>query len=78
MKRTTPLLGFKTLFQRAITAAIDEKIIRREQRFNFHALRRYYATMHKASTGALPDMHADPRVTARVYDATKEVKRRAL
>jgi integrase len=70
--------GFKTLFQRAITDAIAAGVLTRGQRFNFHSLRRYYATMHKAATGSLPNLHADPRVTARVYDATKEERRRAL
>ena len=28
--------------------------------------------------GKLPDIHADPRITARVYDATKEVGRKSL
>lgn len=70
--------GFKTLWQRAVHAAIDAKIITPEQRFNFHSLRRYYATMHKVEHGDLPDMHGDKAVTARVYDATREVRRRSL
>lgn len=70
--------GFATLFQRAVHAAMDAKVLRREDRFNFHALRRFYTTMHKAAHGALPDLHNDPSVTARVYDATREVRRKAL
>lgn len=70
--------GFKTLWQRCVTAAIAAKVIKATDRFNFHALRRYYATMHKAEQGRLPDMHANPAVTARVYDGTTEVERSAL
>lgn len=70
--------GFKTLWQRAVKAAIDAKVITPEQRFNFHSLRRYYATMHKSVTGDLPNMHGDKSVTARIYDATKEERRSSL
>lgn len=70
--------GFATLWQRCVKAAIDEGVIKPSERFNFHALRAYYATMHKQQTGALPDMHRDPGTTARVYDRSTEVKRSAL
>lgn len=70
--------GFKTLWQRCVHAAIAAGVITAADRFNFHALRRYYATMHKAAHGALPDLHANPAVTARVYDGTKLVNRKAL
>ena len=70
--------GFKTLWQRCVLAAIEEEVITVEDRFTFHDLRAYYATVHKAETGALPDLHKNPETTARVYDRNKEVKRRAL
>lgn len=70
--------GFKTLWQRCVIAAIDERVITKAQRFNFHALRRYYTTMHKLEHAVLPDLHSDQRVTARVYDATKTVGRKTL
>ena len=70
--------GWKTLWQRCMIDAIKAKVIRKEQRFNFHALRHYYATMHKAQEGHLPNLHADPRLTARIYDHTVEEERRAL
>ncbi len=44
----------------------------------FHDLRAYYATTHKAETGSLPDLHANPETTARVYDRSKEFKRRSM
>lgn len=31
-----------------------------------------------SAEGLLPDMHKDPATTARVYDRSKEVSRRAL
>ena len=70
--------GFKTLWQRCVLAAIEEKVITAEDRFTFHDLRAYYATEHKQQLGALPDLHKNPETTARVYDRNKEVKRRAL
>lgn len=70
--------GFETLWGRCVAAAIEAKVISKAERFNFHALRRHYVTMHKAQHGALPNLHADARITSRVYDATTEEKRRAL
>lgn len=40
--------------------------------------RAYYATIHKQRLGVLPDLHANPDVTARVYDRNREVMRSAL
>lgn len=68
--------GFKAMWSKLMAAALDEKAI--DKRFTFHDLRAYYVTQHKALRGALPDLHANPGTTARVYDRTKEVKRRAL
>lgn len=70
--------GFKTLWQRCVIDAIEAKALNAGARFTFHDLRAYYATVHKRTTGSLPDMHANPGVTARVYDRNKEVKRRSL
>lgn len=70
--------GWKTMWQRCMADALAEKVLTKAQRFNFHALRRYYATKHRAAHGDLPDLHADKRVTSRVYDATREVGRKAL
>ncbi len=56
--------------------AIEKKVI--ERRFTFHDLRAYFVTQYKAETGLLPDLHANPGTTARVYDRTKEVKRRSI
>jgi integrase len=70
--------GFKTLWQRCVLQAIDEKVMTAEDRFTFHDLRAHYTTVHKAATGQLPDLHANPATTARVYDRTKVVTRKAL
>jgi len=70
--------GFKTLWQRCMTAAIKQQVISKESRFTFHDLRAYYASVHKTQHGSLPDLHKDTGTTARVYDRNKEVKRRAL
>lgn len=68
--------GFETLWGRCMVEAVASKIVM--TRFNFHALRRHYVTMHKAQHGTLPNLHADARITSRVYDATTEEKRAAL
>jgi len=70
--------GFKTLWQRSVTQAIDEKVLAESDRFTFHDLRAYYATLHKQVHGELPDLHTNPATTAKVYDRNKEVKRSAL
>ena len=70
--------GFKTLWQRCVRKAIEENVMTSEDRFTFHDLRAHYTTVHKASTGQLPDLHANPATTARVYDRTKVITRTAL
>lgn len=67
--------GFKTLWQRCVLEAIKQKILTAKTRFTFHDLRAFYATRHKTDRGSLPDLHANPATTARVYDRTKEVGR---
>ena len=44
----------------------------------FHDLRAYYTTAHKAKTGVLPDLHANPETTARIYDRTREFNRNSM
>lgn len=67
--------GFQAIWQRCIKDAIEAKVLTDENRFTFHDLRAYYATKHKKDRGALPDLHANPETTARVYDRNKEVFR---
>lgn len=68
--------GFKAMFGKLMDEALKQKKISR--RFTFHDLRAYYVTQHKQERGSLPDLHANPATTARVYDRSKIVKRRAL
>lgn len=70
--------GFQTLWQRCVTDAIAEGVLKSEHRFTFHDLRAYYATMHKVKYDELPDLHKNPETTARVYDRNKIVARRAI
>ena len=67
--------SFKTLWQRCVDEAIEQKILSTDTRFTFHDLRAFYATTHKRLTGSLPDLHKNPETTARVYDRSKEVFR---
>ena len=68
--------GFKAMWSKLVAKALEEKAI--EKRFTFHDLRAYHVTQHKVQRGALPDLHANPGTTARIYDRTKEVKRNSL
>lgn len=70
--------AFNSAWQRLVKAAIAAGIVTADKRFTFHDLRAYYATHYKAQHGQLPDMHKNTATTARVYDRSKEVKRRAL
>lgn len=68
--------GFKAMWSKLVLKAMQESAI--EKRFTFHDLRAYYVTQHKIQRGALPDLHANPGTTARIYDRAKEVNRRSL
>lgn len=67
--------GFQTMWQRCLTDAVKAGILTSETRFTFHDLRAYYATKHKKVRGELPDLHANPETTARIYDRNKVVER---
>jgi integrase len=68
--------GFKTMWQRLMLAALAEKVI--SERFTFHDLRAHYTTYFKAQFGSLPELHANPATTAKVYERSKEVHRKSL
>lgn len=70
--------GFKTLWQRCVLQAIKDGALSSDDRFTFHDLRAYYVSRHKRLLGALPDLHANPAVTAGVYDRNTEAGRTAL
>lgn len=70
--------GVKASWNRMITLALKQGALTDATRFTFHDLRAYYVTEHKSTHQALPDLHANPETTARVYDRNKEVHRRAL
>lgn len=68
--------GFKAMWNRLVLAAMKEKVI--AERFTFHDLRAHYTTYFKLKFGELPEMHADPATTAKVYERSREVRRKAL
>lgn len=68
--------GFKAMWNRLVLAALKDGVI--ADRFTFHDLRAHYTTYFKLQFGSLPEMHADPATTARVYERSREVRRRAL
>lgn len=68
--------GFKGMWNKLVVAAVAEKAI--TTRFTFHDLRAYYVTQYKQQRGALPDLHANPGTTARIYDRSKTINRAGL
>jgi integrase len=68
--------GFKSAWQRLMKDAIAAGVV--QERFTFHDLRAHYTTYYKLKFGSLPDMHADPATTARVYERSREVRRKSL
>lgn len=68
--------GFAAMWGKLMREAIAKQVIPR--RFTFHDLRAHYATEHKRATGQLPDMHASPTTTARVYERSRVSTRRSL
>lgn len=68
--------GFKTMWGRLMDVALAAKVV--EHRFTFHDLRAHYTTYYKKRFDTLPDLHADPATTARVYERSREAKRQSL
>lgn len=68
--------GFKTMWGRLMDAALASKVV--EHRFTFHDLRAHYTTYYKKRFDTLPELHADPATTARVYERSREAKRQSL
>ena len=68
--------GFAAMWGKLMREAMAKKVISR--RFTFHDLRAHYTTQHKEQTGALPDLHASPATTAKVYERSGVARRKAL
>ncbi|MCO5399106.1 hypothetical protein [Ralstonia soli] len=52
-----------------MNAALEAGIVK--EPFTFHDLRAYDATTHKSERGTLPDLHANPAITARATTETR-------
>jgi hypothetical protein len=70
--------AWSRLMQEALDVDAGPPVLQAGIRFTFHDLRAYHVTEHKRLRGALPDLHANPATTARVYDRSREVRRSAL
>lgn len=74
--------AFKSAWARLMAEALDDSagppVLVPGQRFTFHDLRAYFVTEHKLQRDRLPDLHSDPATTARVYDRSRQARRRAL
>jgi integrase len=68
--------GFKTMWGRLMKRAIAAGVVK--ERFTFHDLRAHYTTAYKRRFGELPELHANPATTKRVYERSREVRRMAL
>ena len=69
-------VGFKAMWSKLIAKALAAGIIK--QRFTFHDLRAHYTTQHKSRHGKLPEIHANPATTARIYERSRVSKRTSL
>lgn len=70
--------GFAAMWGKLMRAAIAAGEVDAGKRFTFHDLRAHYTTEHQARLGKLPDMHASPTTTARVYERSRVAKRTSL
>jgi integrase len=70
--------GFAAMWGKLMRAAIAAGVVDAAQRFTFHDLRSFYTTAHQEARGALPNLHASPTTTARVYERGKAARRKAL
>lgn len=68
--------GFKTMWGRLMDEALAQRVV--AERFTFHDLRAHYTTYFKLKFDKLPELHADPGTTARVYERSREAHRKSL
>lgn len=68
--------GFAAMWGKLMREASAKGVI--QSRFTFHDLRAYYTTAHKESTGDLPNLHASPTTTAKVYERSGVARRKSL
>lgn len=68
--------GFAAMWQKLMRESLDLCVL--DRRFTFHDLRAHYTTEHKAQRGTLPDLHASPTTTARIYERSRVSRRKAL
>jgi integrase len=68
--------GFAAMWGKLMREAIKRKVI--AQRFTFHDLRAHYTTRHNEELGSLPNLHASPTTTAKVYERSGVARRKAL
>lgn len=68
--------GFKAMWSKAMKKAVEDKIV--SVRFTFHDLRALYVSRYADANGALPKLHKNPEVTARVYDRRVEIRRKTV
>lgn len=69
--------GFKAMWSKAMAKALKDGIV--TVRFTFHDLRAHYVSQYrKENEGQMPELHANPAVTAGVYDRREEVRRKAV
>lgn len=68
--------GFKSMWSRLMAEAMAAGVV--ERRFTFHDLRAAYTTIYRGKHDRLPNLHRNPETTARVYDRSKEQRRKAL
>lgn len=70
--------AFKLGFNRLKKKAVKEGVTTKEENFTFHDLRAYFVTQFKKRHKKLPELHADPATTAKIYDSSTVIERKSL
>lgn len=70
--------AFKLGFARLKAKAREEGALTKELNFTFHDLRHFYVTQYKKRHGELPELHANPNTTQRIYEDSLTVQRKSL
>jgi integrase len=70
--------GFAAMWGKLMRAAIAAGVIEKDRRFTFHDLRAHFVSEHQKQRGTLPNLHASPTTTAKVYERSRIARRKAL
>lgn len=68
--------GFAAMWGKLMREMVGKQLLK--HRPTFHDLRAFFTTEYTSKNDKLPNLHANPETTARVYERSKEAKRQSL